>query len=459
MRVGRRRLVQAALVGATLPAGRMALTQSAAPGRAVLVGNTAYTPDDERIAPALKCIRDMELQLRRLGYDVVALHNPVIAQVRDELEKLKQAVAGNGRLSGLFYFVGHGFQSNAENLLVPAGGNLQATPAQIAKTCVSLEKDVFSRLQRTPGAAATVILIDACRTPDKPLAPNEGYNQTLPPEGCHVGLATGPGKRAFTPQDPERHTLFTEMLVSELQSTEPGASIYLSLERVRSKVVKRVDSIQAIVRAFGPAAQTPELASNVIGDPPWITATGAPRELPAGASTAATPAEGPDAAAAAKDLEVIRTLDLPEVAAVKLRALLATLPEGELKDLAGLRLKDLDRVLGAAQTARLNLGSPALVAGAPPRVAEDAQRALRGDKYAALRVAETLQRPAPGELIERTDYGRWMIFSAYLGNGIAAYGLSEYFKNVDRRDVEASRYLNLARANQYTPPRQMSQGR
>jgi hypothetical protein len=93
-------------------------------------------------------------------------------------------------------------------------------------------------------------------------------------------------------------------------------------------------------------------------------------------------------------------------------------------------------------------------------VVEDVRRALQGDKYAALRVAETLPRPAAaGDLIERTDHGRWMIFAAYLGNGIAAYRLSEHFRNVDRRDTEASRFLNLARANNYTPPRQLEAGR
>ena len=117
-------------------------------------------------------------------------------------------------------------------------------------------------------------------------------------------------------------------------------------------------------------------------------------------------------------------------------------------------------MLRAAQAARLDLDVSKLSASLGPRVAEDIRRALQGDKYAALRVAEALPRPTRGgELIERTDYGRWMIFAANLGNGIAAYRLSEYFRNVDRRDAEASRYLALARANQYTPPRQLESGR
>jgi hypothetical protein len=312
---------------------------------------------------------------------------------------------------------------------------------------MSLERDVFSRLTRRAGPAATVIMVDACRTPDRPRTPGEGYNQTLPPDGCHVVFATGPGKRAFAPNDPERHTLFADVLVSELEATDPARSILLTLESVRAKVSRRVNSIPTIVRVFGPDAQQPEVASNVMGDPKW---------LPSGAAapTAATPGAAPG------ELEAARQAATPADAAQRLKALLATLPEGDEADLAQLRLKDLETVLRAARSARLPLdGVAAFAAAQPPRVAEDVQRALRGDKYAALRVAEALPPPAAGELIERSDHGRWMIFAAQLGNGIAAYRLSLHFRNVDRRDAEASRYLNLARANHYTPPRQLDSKR
>ncbi|MDB5819706.1 MAG: hypothetical protein JWQ11_3346, partial [Rhizobacter sp.] len=212
----------------------------------------------------------------------------------------------------------------------------------------------------------------------------------------------------------------------------------------------------------GPNAQEPELASNVKGDPRWVFGPGpaitSPMRKPDAAAPATTLPAGqsgsPDA-----ELDAIRALASPQEAADRLRKLLETLPAGETADLARLRLKDLDNVLKAAAQARLNPDVSAFTAAQPPAVSEDAARAMKGDKYAALRVADTLPPPASGELIERTDYGRWLIFSAYLGNGIAAYRLSEHFKNVDRRDTEASRYLNLARTNQYTPPRQLGAGR
>lgn len=462
MRVARRRVLQAA--GAGLAAWHWPLRAQGASGYALLVGNTSYNPNDEDLPPARKCIADLEARLQRFGFSTVALHDPPIAQVQAELDRLQKAIAANPAAAATFYFVGHGFQSNAENYLVPAGGNLKSAPATLAKACLSLEREVFVRLKRPAGPAATVIMVDACRTPDRPRSPTEGYNQTMPPDGCHVAFATGPGKRAFAPADPLRYTLFAEALVAELDLSPPDRSVLLTLESVRVKVARKVNSIDAIVRAFGRNAQEPELASNVAGDPKWIVAAAsaapapAPRPVPDAAPVVVPSA---DTSAARAALDATRAVASPDEALDKLKALLQTLPEGsELNDIAQLRAKNLEAVLAAARTARLNLDVSAFVAGKPPRVVEDVRRALQGDKYAALRVAETLPRPAAaGDLIERTDHGRWMIFAAYLGNGIAAYRLSEHFRNVDRRDTEASRFLNLARANNYTPPRQLEAGR
>ncbi len=451
-RVRRRLLQSAAGAIAALVWPFRAPAQAAPKGYALLIGNTSYNPAEENLPPAEKCIRDLEPQLVRFGFEVVTFHDVPAAKVQAEVTKLQRAVASNPSTAAVFYFVGHGFQSNAENFLVPAGSDLNADPAQLSKTCISLEREIFTRLKRPVGPAATVIMVDACRTPDRPRSPGEGYNQTLPPEGCHVAFATGPGKRAFAPNDPLRDTLFAEVLVAELASSPPDRSILLTLESVRAKVANRVNAIPTIVRVFGPNAQEPELASNVTGDPTW--APGA-----VSAPAAATPTTPPSAAASG-ELAAARAIDSPQEAIDRLRAFLQKTPEGDEADVARLRLRDLETVVRAARAARLDLDASKLTANQPARVAEDMRRALQGDKYAALRVAETLPQPsAGGELIERTDYGRWMIFAANLGNGIAAYRLSLYFRNVDRRDAEASRYLAMARAANYTPPRQLESGR
>ncbi|MEP7282890.1 MAG: caspase family protein [Rubrivivax sp.] len=445
-----------------------ASAQAAPVGHALLVGNTTYLPAEESIAPARTCVTDLALQLQRFGFQVTTLQETSLDALRDAIGALQKAVAADPTRPALFYFVGHGFQSNSENLLVPANGNLDSKPEDLARASLSLERDVFAKLARPPGPAATVILVDTCRTPDRPLKPPEGLNQTLPPEGCHVAFATGPGKRAFAPKDADRYTLFAEVLVAELAQAVPQGSVFDSLERVRSRVLRKVNAIDIIVKLFGRDAQAPELASNVVGDPIWIGGAPVPpmparTPVPTDAAASGTEASAVAAASAPAaiaadavqaELTAIAALSSPEQAQQRLQSLAGRLPEGDLADLVQLRLRDLPRVVGAARTARLNPDLTVLQ-GQPPKVIEDARRALRGDKYAAMRVAQALPQPAAGQLIERTDHGRWMSYSAYLGNGIAAWNLSQHFRNVDRRDAEAARYGKLARDNHYIPPRQL----
>jgi Caspase domain len=410
--LSRRQVLRLAAAGIGLAGAGLRAQAADAPAVALLVGNTSYNPNDDDLPPARKCLVDLEAELRRLGYATRVLHDPPAAQVLDALDAMRHAVAADARTAAVFYFVGHGFQSNAENFLIPAGGDLESRPAELARRSLCVERDVFRRLERPAGAAATVILFDACRTLERP-HPDDGHNQTMPPDGCHVAFATGPGQPAFAPADPQRHTFFAEALVTELAATTPSRSVLATLEGVQVKVARTVNSIDSITRAFGENAQRPELASNVLGDPSWILV---------------------DAREAAR-------------------------PADEASEIERMRQEDRARAERAARIAGLDLDIAAFAAGRPPRVAEDAKRAAQGDKYAALRVAETLPLPRAGELIERTDYGRWMAFAAWMGNGIAAYRLSLYFRNVDHRDAEAARYLRLAHANHYTPPRQLDPSR
>ena len=421
--LSRRQVLRLAAAGIGLAGAGLRAQASGAPAVALLVGNTSYNPNDDDLPPARKCLVDLEAELHRLGYATRVLHDPPAAQVLDALDAMRRTVAADTRTAAVFYFVGHGFQSNAENFLIPAGGNLESRPAELALRSLCVERDVFSRLERPAGAAATVILFDACRTLERPRGPDDSHNQTMPPDGCHVAFATGAGQPAFAPADPQRHTFFAEALVTELAATAPSRSVLATLEGVRVKVARTVNGIDSITRAFGENAQRPELASNVRGDPSWIPVD-EPQASQRDDAASGVPRQRDDA------LEIER-----------------------------LRQEDRVRAERAARIAGLDLDIAAFAAGRSSRVAEDAKRATQGDKYAALRVAESLPLPRGGELIERTDYGRWMAFAAWLGNGIAAYRLSLYFRNVDHRDAEAARYLKLARTNHYTPPRQLDPSR
>jgi hypothetical protein len=119
----------------------------------------------------------------------------------------------------------------------------------------------------------------------------------------------------------------------------------------------------------------------VSGDPPWVaTAAGllADTSTRPAADTAAVVVPAADVSSARAELDATREVASPEEAIKRLKGLMQTLPEGsELSDIAQLRVKNLEAVLGAARTARLSLDPAQLVAGRPARFAEDVQRAFR----------------------------------------------------------------------------------
>jgi hypothetical protein len=444
-------LLQAAVAAGSAAAWPVR-AQAGRVGHALLVGNTSYNPGEDNLPPALKCLRDLEARLQRFGFEVMVLHDAPIAQVQAEVAKIQRAVTARPDLPAVFYFVGHGFQSNAENFLVPAGGDLQVAPAQLSKTCISLEKEIFVGLKRPIGPAATVIMVDACRTPDRPRtsrarATTRRCRPRAATSPSPPGPASAPSRRAIPKSTPCSPRCWSKSSTPRLPTARCCSRSRLSVPRWRT-------GSTAFRRSCVYSAGTRRSPSSLPTSRGIRLGTAGRFRRGLGAAT------GPSGTAGEPELAAARALSSPEDAAARLRAYLEKAAEGDEAEIAKLRLRDLETVLRAARIARLDLDVSKISASLGPKVAEDIRRSLQGDKYAALRVAEALPRPTRGgELIERTDYGRWMIFAANLGNGIAAYRLSEYFRNVDRRDAEASRYLALARANQYTPPRQLESGR
>jgi len=108
-------------------------------GLALLVGNTAYNPNEENLPPAHKCLMALDERLRQYGFFTTVLHDAPVARVLEELDRLQQAVAADPDVAVVFYFVGHGFQSDGENVLVPAGADLQTEPQVLAPRCLSVD--------------------------------------------------------------------------------------------------------------------------------------------------------------------------------------------------------------------------------------------------------------------------------------------------------------------------------
>jgi WD40 repeat protein len=214
---------------------------SAAAGRrvALVIGNSAYTVSNQRLANPANDAQGMSKALADLGFEVVTA---IDATKRDMDRALLQfARLASNADSALFFYAGHGMQYQGRNYLIPTDAQLE-DDISISYETVSLD-DVRAALDRTNGVR--ILMLDASR--NNPLATRlrqklqgstrgvgdaRGLAEIGKTEGMVVVFAAGAGEVA---QDGSgRNSPFTAALLKRIQ--EPGVEIGLMLRRVASDV-------------------------------------------------------------------------------------------------------------------------------------------------------------------------------------------------------------------------------
>lgn len=210
--------------------------QAAAEKRvALVIGNSAYAN-----APALKNPRndaeDFALAMRRLGFDVIAGYDldqkAMGEKVRDFARALETADVA------LFFYAGHGLQSNGQNYLVPVSATLQKESDLDFET-VSLDL-VMKQMQRS--ARVSLVFLDACR--DNPLtrslrggsrstAVGQGLARISDAAGTLIAFSTQPGNVALDGSG--RNSPFTKALLENLE--KPNTTIGDVMIDVRRSVM------------------------------------------------------------------------------------------------------------------------------------------------------------------------------------------------------------------------------
>lgn len=445
---------------------------AASSGVALLVGNTTYRPSSQDILTAGKNVRDLAAVLDTLGYRSQTLLDADRDSVVAALDRLIDAASGAARRPVVFYFCGHGVNSLARgqyrNFLVSSGVQLVPAPAvmanpegrrrhyeSVASQSTSLEDDVFPRFARRPAGSLGLIVVDACRdASDEVTDADNRIVQSRPPDGCVTAFATRPGRYAYTPRDRERNSYFTEALLDQLRQVQDEGDIVQLLQRVRLQVRERVNKIardegllERLLARLGLKEgflQEPEAAANLAS-----AAFLRPERHTAQASAPAAASSGAASQAqAAQRWTEIEALDEPEAIEAALDDFLRRFPDSPQRANAALRKEDMARVRDAQRRARLTRARLNLPASG--RLLQDYRAARQGDKFAAQRVAEAVERDVT--LGDSAAALRWLQYAAELGNGIAAYEAYQRFNNRNLI-AEASYYLNLAESSGFRVPR------
>lgn len=207
---------------------------------ALVIGNGNYPTFGELTNP----VNDMaliEATLGDLGFEVISAAN------LDQIG-MKQVIQTFGRrldeagpdAVGLFYYAGHGIQSNGTNFLVPIDASIERE-TDIAIETVNL--DWVLAQMKYASSRINIVIIDACR--NNPIVSshrsgNRGLAQVDAPRGTLIAYATAPGGIAADGNG--KNSPYTLALSQNLK--QPGRVLEEVFRQTRVDVIKATDGQQ-----------------------------------------------------------------------------------------------------------------------------------------------------------------------------------------------------------------------
>jgi uncharacterized protein (TIGR02145 family) len=161
---------------------------------ALIIGNGNY--NSSTLSNPENDARAMEKVLKRLGFVVYKYENLNQGQMKRAIDEFGSKLKKND--VGLFYYAGHGIQSNGYNFLIPTDAQLM-TEKQVEYDCV--QADRVLAIMEGSGTTINIIILDACR--NNPFerswtrsSTGRGLAFMNAPGGTFIAYSTAPGSTA-----------------------------------------------------------------------------------------------------------------------------------------------------------------------------------------------------------------------------------------------------------------------
>jgi len=209
---------------------RKAVSRSA-PRLALVIGNANYAKVG-RLANPAQDARLIAERLKQLGFEVTEKANRDLKALTDDIEDFVRRIRERGpETVSLFYYAGHGLESDSINYLVPVNADIKRK-SDVAVTSLSVKR-VADRLS-SAGNQLSILILDACR--DNPFPENvvsSGIVGLVPMGAVYgefIASSTGSGKTALDGED--GHSPYTKALAEAMTvSGEKLEDVFKSVRR------------------------------------------------------------------------------------------------------------------------------------------------------------------------------------------------------------------------------------
>ena len=226
---------QSAAIVAAVP---VAVDNSAQNRTALVIGNANYIK-----APLRNPVNDalaISEQLKIMGFEVFTYTDVSQAEMKNAIRKFGDALNKKSGV-GLFYYAGHGVQSNGKNFLIPVDANIER---EYDIEDQGVDSGLILRMMELYKNPLNIIVLDACR--NNPYS--RGFRSVeeglapvyVAPTGSIISFATAPGKTASDGDG--QNGLYTQELIKAMQ--QPNKNLEEVFKTVRINVAKLSDSKQ-----------------------------------------------------------------------------------------------------------------------------------------------------------------------------------------------------------------------
>ncbi len=203
---------------------------------ALVIGNSSY-----KHVPTLRNpihdAEDLSSVLKQLNFDVISLKDATYMEIRSSFLKFHEKLVNGPKdqTVGLFYYSGHGLQSDGENYLVPVDAHIEYQD-DIPRQCFPVQKIILENMERS-NTRMNILVLDACRNntfPQISRAPGNGLAEMRKARGSFIAYSTAPGSTAS--DGIGRNGLYTQELLKAIQ--KPNRSLEQVFKEVRINVLR-----------------------------------------------------------------------------------------------------------------------------------------------------------------------------------------------------------------------------
>ena len=201
---------------------------------ALVIGNSdyKYVP---KLANPKNDADGMNAALQGLGFEVIKVIDGSNSELDEALVAFSKRLTG--AKVGLFYYAGHGVQSQGANYLIPVDANITEDYQLRTK---ALDSSTVLDVMNFSGCSLNMVILDACRdnpwkSTGRSIAGSRGLSVIgNAPQGAIIVYATDPGQVA---QDGSgKNGTFTEALLKHIAT--PGIDVKAMFDRVGADVSK-----------------------------------------------------------------------------------------------------------------------------------------------------------------------------------------------------------------------------